>query len=199
MMSAPSEMRCRSMPISDMTKNVAASTSGIVKATTMPARQPSASSDTISTIATASPNASRNWRIDWLTTCAWSDTRESSTPIGRPCSMRLSVRSTYLGDIGAGHHGGAEQHRLPALVARLRRRRILKAALDVGDIAEAEGLPAGTQPQFTDVLDRAQSALDVDAHGSFAGFDPAGGVHRVLSGKRRLDVEHREPAFGQHC
>jgi multidrug efflux pump subunit AcrB len=41
MISAPSEMRCRSIPITDMTKNVAASTMGMVRATTRPARQAS--------------------------------------------------------------------------------------------------------------------------------------------------------------
>ena len=70
MISAPSEMRWRSMPISDMAKNVAASTSGMVSATTMPARQPSASRETTSTMAIASPSASRNSWIDLLTTCA---------------------------------------------------------------------------------------------------------------------------------
>ncbi len=94
MISAPSEMRCRSMPISDMTKKVAASTSGMVSATTRPARQPSAISDTTSTMPTASPSASRNWWIDVLTTCAWSEMRPSSAPIGRFCSMRFRACST---------------------------------------------------------------------------------------------------------
>ena len=94
MISAPSEMRCRSIPIIAMTKNVAASTIGIVRATTRPARQPSASSETTNTMPIASASASRNSWIDLLTTCAWSEMRPSSTPMGRSCSMRFRARST---------------------------------------------------------------------------------------------------------
>ena len=56
-----------------MTKNVAASTMGMVRATTRPARQPSARSETTSTMPIASASASRNSWIDLLTTCAWSE------------------------------------------------------------------------------------------------------------------------------
>ena len=41
-MSAPSEMRCRLMPVSFMTTKVMARTNGMAMATTMPGRQPSA-------------------------------------------------------------------------------------------------------------------------------------------------------------
>ena len=40
MIRAPSEMRCRSMPVNAMTRNTMASTSGIESATTAPARRP---------------------------------------------------------------------------------------------------------------------------------------------------------------
>ena len=50
MISAPSVMRCRSMPAAYMTMNTIASTSGTDSATTMPVRQPSDRKLTTSTI-----------------------------------------------------------------------------------------------------------------------------------------------------
>ena len=52
-------MRCRSIPSKNIAKNVAASTKGMVRATTMPARQPSAMSETMRTMPIASASASR--------------------------------------------------------------------------------------------------------------------------------------------
>ncbi len=54
MISAPSVMRCRSSDIAFMTMKTIASTSGTDSATTMPVRQPSATNETNSTIASAS-------------------------------------------------------------------------------------------------------------------------------------------------
>ena len=42
-----------------------------------------------------------------------------------------------------------------------------------------------------------EPALHVDAHRALAGLDPARGVHRILAGERRLDVERGEAALGQ--
>ena len=58
MMSAPREIRCRSMPNADMVTNTAARTSGIESATTAPARRPSAARLTARTMAIASHSAS---------------------------------------------------------------------------------------------------------------------------------------------
>ena len=60
MISAPSVMRCRSMPIRFMTTKTIASTSGTEVATTMPVRQPSDRKLTASTMASASRNERRN-------------------------------------------------------------------------------------------------------------------------------------------
>ena len=38
---------------------------------------------------------------------------------------------------------------------------------------------------------------NVDAHRALAGLDPSRGVHRILAGERRLNVERREAALGQ--
>src|SRR6201987_2264326 len=60
MISAPSEMRCKSMPITFMTMKTIASTSGTEAATTNPVRQPSARKETNNTIANASTKESTN-------------------------------------------------------------------------------------------------------------------------------------------
>src|SRR5260370_1794207 len=54
MIAAPSVLRCRSTDIEFMTMKTIASTSGTEAATTMPVRQPSATNETNSTIASAS-------------------------------------------------------------------------------------------------------------------------------------------------
>src|ERR1700760_1598562 len=60
MISAPKEMRCRSISITFMTMNTIASTSGTEAATTNPVRQPNARNETNSTIASASTKESTN-------------------------------------------------------------------------------------------------------------------------------------------
>ena len=71
MISAPSEMRCRSMPVKLMTVNTAASTSGIDSATTAPARRPRLSRLTPSTMAIASHRASMNSSTACSTITVW--------------------------------------------------------------------------------------------------------------------------------
>ena len=93
MISAPSEIRCRVMPIASSTTKVIASTSGIASDTTKPARTPSETKLTASTISTASTRARMKWSTLSFTTCGWSATLCTSMPIGRPCSssaMRAS-------------------------------------------------------------------------------------------------------------
>ena len=68
MISAPSEMRCRSMPSANMNAKVAARTNGMVIATTRPARQPIDMNETISTMASASISASANSSTASVTT-----------------------------------------------------------------------------------------------------------------------------------
>ena len=83
MISAPVETRCRSMPKKRIARKVAASTSGIVSATTRPVRAPSDRNDTSSTIATASSSERMNSLTDALTTAGWSETCSYSMPRGR--------------------------------------------------------------------------------------------------------------------
>ena len=57
MMRAPREMRCRLMPIASIATKTMTRTSGIDRATTIPARRPRLTKLTASTIATASTSA----------------------------------------------------------------------------------------------------------------------------------------------
>ena len=140
-----------------MTKNVAASTSGMVSATTRPARQPSARNETTSTMPSASASASQEL-VDRLA----DDLRlvgdlaelDADRQVALDALQRLLDFGADHGDVGARRHGGAEQHRLAALIAGLGGGRVLEAALDLGDVAEPERLLPGAQPQLANVLDR---------------------------------------------
>ncbi|MNT34896.1 hypothetical protein D3C72_1708990 [compost metagenome] len=79
-MSAPSEMRCRSMPSSYMMAKVAASTSGMVMAITRPERQPIDRKETTSTIISASPSAFMNSPTASVTTSGWLEIWSTTTP-----------------------------------------------------------------------------------------------------------------------
>ena len=88
MISAPVDMRCRSMPKKRIARKVAASTSGMVSATTSPVRMPSVRNETTSTIATASSSEAMNSPTAFFTTAGWSDTCSNSMPSGRPALIR---------------------------------------------------------------------------------------------------------------
>ena len=75
MMSAPSEMRCMSMPAICMTANTTVSVSGIDRATTAPARTPRLISETTRMMAIACQSDSMNSAIAVSTVTAWSATR----------------------------------------------------------------------------------------------------------------------------
>ena len=96
MMSAPSEMRCSSMPSAYITPKVIKSTSGIDSATTKPGRMPSEKKLTASTMTTASNRLFLNSCTDSSTTRGWSDTAWICTPTGKRACTRLTVASTCL-------------------------------------------------------------------------------------------------------
>ena len=95
MISAPSEMRWRSMPKMYMQRNVTASTSGIDSATTMPVRMPSEMKLTASTMITASASVLMNSRIESFTTVGWSDSLWTSMPTGRS-AFRRSISDSSM-------------------------------------------------------------------------------------------------------
>ena len=94
MISAPSEMRCRSMPVKLMTVNTAASTSGIDSATTAPARTPRLSRLTPSTMAIASHSASMKSSTACSTITVWLATSTGSMPTGRFSVIRAIASAT---------------------------------------------------------------------------------------------------------
>ena len=94
MMSAPSEMRCRSMPVRLMAVNTTASTSGIDSATTAPARTPRLSRLTPNTMAMASHRASMNSSTACSTVTVWLATSTGSMPTGRFSVIRAIASAT---------------------------------------------------------------------------------------------------------
>ena len=83
MISAPSEMRWKSMPSSIMPTKVMASTSGTDSATMTPVRTPRLMNDTTSTMASASSSEEMNSSNDLSTTSGWLETRCTVMPTGR--------------------------------------------------------------------------------------------------------------------
>ena len=87
MINAPREMRCSEMSCAFMTRNTIASTSGIEKVTTRPARNPRLMKLITSTMPTASSSALTKPPTAFSTTRGWSETMWMPTPIGRSASI----------------------------------------------------------------------------------------------------------------
>ena len=141
MISAPSEMRCRSMPVKLMTVNTAASTSGIDSATTAPARTPRLSRLTPSTMAIASHRASMKSSTACSTVTVWLATSTGSMPTGRFSVIRAIASADVVPerqDVAALAHGDGDADALLAVDAEHRLRRIGGAARDPGDVAQAD-------------------------------------------------------------
>ena len=93
MISAPRDTRCRSISLTCIVTNTAASTSGIEQATTAPARRPRLRKLTPSTMAMASHSAAMKSLTATRTTCGCAATRCGSRPTGNEAVM---VRITAL-------------------------------------------------------------------------------------------------------
>ena len=91
-----------------MVKNVPASTSGMVSATTRPARQPSDRNDTASTMISASPSTCRNSPTDFAHDVGLVGDLAKFEPerqISLDPLQRAVDRLADIGDLGAiGHH-----------------------------------------------------------------------------------------------
>ncbi len=96
MISAPSEIRWKSMPSSIMPTKVMASTSGTDIATMMPVRTPRLMNDTTSTMASASSSEEMNSSNDLSTTSGWLATRCTVMPTGREASTSAIAPSSAL-------------------------------------------------------------------------------------------------------
>ncbi len=94
MMSAPSEMRCRSMCATSMTANTIASVSGIANATTAPGRTPRLTKLQTRMISIACHSEVMKSLIATSTETAWSATSTGSMPSGRLALMSaISLRT----------------------------------------------------------------------------------------------------------
>ncbi|EXI69763.1 MAG: hypothetical protein AW08_00256 [Candidatus Accumulibacter adjunctus] len=83
MISAPSEMRCRSMWATSMTAKTIAIVSGIASATTVPGRTPRLTKLHARMMTIACQSEVMKSLIAWSTVTAWSATRVVSMPTGR--------------------------------------------------------------------------------------------------------------------
>ena len=155
--SAPSEILCRPMSKSHMNRNVTASTSGIDTATTSPVRRPRLTSDTASTMSTASVE-----RADELVDRALHgarharDLRKLDAHRQLACSMRATLRVEVVAEldhVAALDHRDAQPERLAALPAHLLLRRIDVAAGDLRDVAQAEHAVVGADGDVADRID----------------------------------------------
>ena len=139
-MRAPSEIRCRSIPKNSIATNTAASTSGIARATTAPARRPRLTRLTASTMATASHSASMNSSTACSTVTGWSATSVGSIPTGRFAVISVMACCDVAPesqDVAAFAHGDGEPDALMSIDAEHRLRGIGGPARDVRDVAEA--------------------------------------------------------------
>ena len=188
MISAPSEMRCRSMSKKSMIGKTIASVSGIDSATTVPGRTPSATKLAAMMIRIACHSEVVNSLIARSTVTAWSATRTGSMPIGSSawisaiaCSMLLAERQ----DVAAVPHRDAEPDGGLAVDAEHRLRRVGIAAADLGDVAEADRAVADHEVDVQDVELGIERARDPQREPLVAGLQDARGPHRVLRLERR--------------
>src|SRR6516225_1013045 len=96
MISAPSEMRCRSIPMNSMIGKIIATVSGIDKATTAPGRNPRLTMLQAMMMAMACQRDSMNSPMAFFTTTGWSDTKVTSMPIGRSAMPESIALFTLL-------------------------------------------------------------------------------------------------------
>ena len=96
MISAPREMRCRSMSAICMMGKTIASVSGNDRATIRPARPPSAAKLTTRMMAIACHSDSMNSPMAVSTTCGWFATSTGVMPTGRSAVMRATAASTFF-------------------------------------------------------------------------------------------------------
>ena len=162
MISAPREMRCRSMPTMFMTANTMASEIGIASATTVPARMPRLTKLTTAMMAIACHSevvkiadrlvddnglVSHQRRLD--------AERQVCRDLGHHGADVLAERQ----DIAAIAHGDAEADRRLAVDAELRLRRAGIAAPDFGDVAQAD------EPAIRDDVEVEQVLLVLEGAG----------------------------------
>ena len=134
MISAPSEMRCKSMPSSAMTTKTIASTSGTEVATTMPARQPSdeeADRQHDRQRLDEGPREFDDRLVDDLRLIGDALHRDAARQVGLELGERRVERLAERQDVAALLHDDADSSAGCALGADEKRRRVLVAVGDV--------------------------------------------------------------------
>ena len=205
MISAPSEMRCSSMPSKYMTRNVSASTSGMHSATTRPVRRPSEKKLTSSTMTTASSRLFLNSCTDSSTTRGWSETAWICTPIGRFAWMRATVAVSCS-------PRRITSPPLRMLTASPTASSPLKRIFDVAGSTTPRSTWAmspsrnmrspARMPMLRMLSTESNSPLTVRRTGFGGGLHRAGRVHGVGRGQgrgdqRRVDAERRQLGVGR--
>src|ERR1700683_197038 len=200
MMSAPSEMRCRSMRRSSMIGNTIAIVSGIDSATTAPGRKPRLTMLTAMMMAIACQREVVNSLIAVLTTTGWSETRLASMPSGRwggRSVVGLCRVAPKRKNAATVAHGDGEADRRPAVDAKHRLRRIGIAASDGRNVAQPDQPAVGQEIDVEKVRFRPESAGNAKQNLLVAGLERARRTDGVLGSERRdqrrpVDAESRQ-------
>ena len=204
MMSAPSVMRCRSMPAAYMTMKTIASTSGTESATTMPVRSPSVRKLTSSTIAERFEERLEEFRhraVDDVRLVGDLGDVDADRKLGGDRLHRLLEALAQRQDVGAVLHRDAETERRPAAFAHDEARRVLVAAPDGRDVAQPEDPAVGLHRHRGDRLGAGERAGHAQMDAVGGGVDRAAGDDGILPRDAvedllRRDAERRELARG---
>ena len=195
MISAPSEMRCRSMLATSITANTIASVSGIASATTVPGRMPRLTKLQARTITIACQSEVRNSLIAVSTVTAWSATSVGSMPTGRLALMSAISLADVLAqgqDVAGIPHGDGETDRRLSVDAEHGLRRVDVAAAHGGDVAQPEDAPADDDVDRLDVGRGIECAGDAQEDALPFALDRARRAHDVLRLQRGEDRAHVE-------
>jgi hypothetical protein len=205
MISAPSEMRCRSMSAICMTGNTIASVSGKDSATTRPARPPSDAKLITRMIAIACQREIMNSLIASSTTSGWFATSTGVMPTGRSAVISWMAASTLVPsaeDVAALAHGDGEPDRRLAVDPEHRCRRVGVAAAYGGYVAQPQQPAVGDEVRLEDVLLGLEGAGHPQREFLVAGAHHARRAHHVLRAQSREDgrlveAEAGEPLGGE--
>ncbi len=183
MISAPSEMRCRSMLTTSITAKTIASVSGMASATTAPGRTPRLTKLHARMMTIACHSEVMKSLIASSTVTAWSATSTGSMPTGRLAAISAISAATFAAereDVAGVAHGDREADRRLAVDAEHRLRRVGEAAAHGGDVAQAEDAVAG------DDVDRLDVALGVEGAGHAQEHALLLGLRSMPAGRTRF-------------
>ena len=188
MISAPSEMRCRSMPIYSMIGKMIAMVSGIDRATTAPGRMPRLTMLTAMMMAMACHSDSMNSPMAFFTTTGWSDTSvdiDADRQVGHGGVDGLFDIAAEAENVAAVAHGDGEADGGLAIDAEHRLRRVGQRAAHFGDVAQADQAAVGQEIDVEQVIFGAEGAGHADRQLFVAGLQRARRESRRFAPARR--------------